>query len=451
MTTDHSSLHALLVTSWLILTACVGDIEVGPQASASQQPRVDEPKGELLLGSFQLATSCKGCHPTHYEEWEGSSHAHAMDDPVYMALIARQRTQRGHGHDLFCTQCHSALGTRSGDIQEGFALSSLSPITREGVTCEGCHRVTKLDRDFNSGHVIDAKAPLQGPYSDPQSPHPAVGSSLLVESRFCGGCHDVQDEGGLFLETPYREWLESPGRAAGKQCQTCHMPTYEGRASVLPQAPLRAEVHRHTFAGPDAPSALWLKGGERLARQRAAGQALLESGVALRAELRRAPDQALRAHVSLVSRTDAHDFPTGSTFFRQLWVHAVVRDAAGSAVFESGGLDLQGDLYDSQHPDGARVDPQLVTLGSTLLTHDGLQVAFPWQAEEVRRNALKPLEQRTVTYVVPLPADAQAPFRLDATLCFRSFAPRLLRTLDLDGLVDAQSLIEIVSARSEVR
>src|SRR4029077_19801494 len=49
-----------------------------------------------------------------------------------------------------------------------------------------------------------------------------VYSPLYQESRYCASCH----EGVVFgvpVYTTYSEWLESPARREGKQCQTCHM------------------------------------------------------------------------------------------------------------------------------------------------------------------------------------------------------------------------------------
>src|SRR5205085_2029162 len=71
-------------------------------------------------------------------------------------------------------------------------------------------------------------------------------SPLYRQSRYCASCH----EGivfGVHVYSTYSEWLESPARKQGQQCQTCHM-TPTGRLSNL--APGKGGMTRdpHTLA-----------------------------------------------------------------------------------------------------------------------------------------------------------------------------------------------------------
>ena len=175
-----------------------------------------------------------------------------MTDPLFRALSEIRQAEFDGKEDRFCQQCHSSIGTRSGDIAPGFSYDALDPITLEGVTCESCHKVSDAERVRNSGHVLDPDGPMRSTIADPVSNayHASEHCELHGSSEFCGGCHDVVESDGLDLERPYQEWLESPAAEDGRTCQSCHMPTRTGQAAV--DAPER-EVHDHTWWTVDLP------------------------------------------------------------------------------------------------------------------------------------------------------------------------------------------------------
>jgi hypothetical protein len=392
----------------------------------------------LSARDFSGAALCGSCHPQHYEEWRHSAHANSMNDPVFQALVARQREDLGIEEDRFCTQCHSAIGTRSGDIEPGFELSMLSALSREGVTCENCHRATGLERSYNSGHLIDPAAPLQGPFADAAAPHASAQSGLLRTSAFCGGCHDVLDPTGLVLESPLAEWQMSPAAAQGKPCQTCHMPTYRGTAAATPDAPAR-EVHRHWFTGVEVPLGLDPDDARDEVALRARSEALLASSVGLALAVSRAARGELRIETSVQNRIDGHDFPTGSAFFRQFWLAVEVVDAAGRTLHATGTLDPAGELSD----EGA-------TFGATLIDEVGQRTLFPWRARSVKKHVLEPLAREAVMQRVRIAADVSFPLTVRARLRFRAFAPRLLRALGLDALLPRLTIVDIAEATARV-
>jgi len=47
--------------------------------------------GSSTLSSSALMDplTCQGCHPAQYQEWAGSMHAYAADDPVFRAMNQR--------------------------------------------------------------------------------------------------------------------------------------------------------------------------------------------------------------------------------------------------------------------------------------------------------------------------------------------------------------------------
>jgi hypothetical protein len=370
-----------------------------------------------------------------------------MNDPVYRALVLRRQRELGSEDATFCTQCHSSIGTRSGDCSTLSSFDELAPITLEGVTCEACHKVSGMERPFNSGHVLDSVGPMHGPIPDPiDSPfHASEHSPLHESSEFCAGCHDVLDEQGLSLERPFEEWLASPAAAEGRPCQSCHMPAYEGQAAAFGNAPVR-ELHSHRWVGVDLPfgddfipdPAVRADLREQsLALLRSSGRIVLEPVAAV------APGKTLTLGVTVENLIDGHSLPTGSSFNRQLWLAVTITDAAGNILFQTGDLDENGDLRNHTSELDPGGDAALVSFGSTLLDASGAPVVFTWQAVEHVSTALAPLEARTATFAVAIAPDTAGPLHVDARLRFRPYAPRLLRILDLAHLLDELEVTDI--------
>lgn len=405
----------------------------------------------LSPGSFTSADECGGCHERHLAEWRTSMHRYAMVDPVFRALVYQRQRDFDGEQDQFCTQCHSAIATRGGEIVPGFSFDDLSPLALEGVTCDGCHRVSTMERDFNSGHVLSPGGPVRASIRDPMpSPaHAAAYNPLQETSRFCGGCHDVYELDGLALERPYEEWTTSPAAEQGRDCQSCHMPTYRGRAT--PDSPER-DLHAHGFVGVDVPLSDGFVTPEELDATRARVEALLATAASMSVRAPTILRAGAQLDVEIVVRNliDAHNLPTGSTFLRQLWIELVVEDATGATIYETGTLDSNGDLRDYFSADDPFGDPDLVSFHSNLVREDGTPEIFPWRAEEHFSRSLPPLHERTVTLFVPTEVDTPGPLTVRARLRFRSHAPFLLRALGLDELVDRLEIRQLAEGTASV-
>lgn len=391
--------------------------------STPETPTVD-------LAGFTGAQSCAECHPTHVAQWETSVHAHAMTDRVFRGLVAVRQADLAGEQDAFCTQCHSTIGTRSGDITSGFSFDALDPITLEGVTCESCHKVQEIVRPSNAGHVLDPAGPMRGPITNPQaSPfHDTEPAEWMAGAEFCGTCHDVTEVSGLPLERPYAEWLEAPASDAGTPCQSCHMPESTGEAAV--GGPERT-LHDHGFVGVDVPEGL---DEETTAALQARASALLEGSGTILLDLAETavPGGQLDVVVTVRNELDAHNLPTGSTFNRQLWVEVLVTDATGRQLYETGTLDANGDLRDHWSALDPYGDDDLITLHSDLIDEAGQRTRLTHEAAEHRTRALQPLHERTWTLFVPVPDDAVGPLDVTARLRFRPYGPHVFRLLQQD-------------------
>lgn len=407
-----------------------GSVDTGTPLDAWRDPLSTPAAPTVALGAFDGAAACEECHPSHVAQWSGSVHAHAMTDPVFRALVDVRRAAFDGQQDAFCIQCHSNIGTRGGDAAAGFGWESLAPITREGVTCESCHRIQSIVRTNNAGHVLDPAGPMRGPIEDPEASsfHTTEPAPWMAGAEFCGTCHDVQEVSGLPLERPYAEWAAAPAGAEGRPCQTCHMPASEGEAAE--GGPQRT-VHDHGFVGVDVPAGLDEETSEMLQTR---VSALLEgSGTVLLETADTAlPGGQLDVVVTVRNELDAHNLPTGSTFNRQLWVEVLVHDAEGTPLYETGTLDANGDLRDHWSALDPYGDDDLITLHSDLIDAEGQRTRLTHEAAEHRTRALQPLHERTWTLFVPVPEAAVGPLSVSARLRFRPYGPHIFRLLEQD-------------------
>ncbi len=452
--------RAFAFTLLFTLSACKRD-PIPPAGPVTPDP-IDQPPGfhdplsmpaapTLSVDDFESAIACADCHARYYDGWKSSMHAYAMIDPVYRELVALRQADFDGAQDEFCTQCHTAIGTRGGEIVDGFSFSDLSPITLEGVTCESCHKVSGLRRADNSGHILDPTGPVRATIGSPidSAAHEAAFSELHGSPEFCAGCHDVIEVNGVELERPYDEWLESPAPAEGTTCQDCHMKSYRGRAA--PGAPTRT-LHEHTFVGVDIPLTEGFATDEEMTRIAADVEELL--GTAARLEVAPANPLVLGDDldvlVTVTNLIDGHNLPTGSTFIRQLWVELRATDATGRVLYETGTLDDNGDLRDQFSELDPYGDEDLIAFHSTLLDGDGQPVVLSWRAEEHVLRSIPARLARTFTLFVPTDETVVGPIEVEARLRFRTHPPYLLRLLGLEEHLDDVVIHDIATASTSV-
>ena len=403
--------------------------------------------------AINSADECAGCHKEHTRQWRMSRHAFAMRDPVFQRLVELRNATKNNTEDGFCTQCHSTVATRGGDCDAGFQFDALPKIAMEGITCESCHKSTEVVRVFNAGHVLDDKATIGGPLKDPvaNSFHGHREAPHMGTSEFCGSCHDVIETSGLPLERPYAEWSTSPAAKEGQQCQDCHMPLRKGTAAV--GGPER-EVHSHLFIGVEAPTgpSAGLTEAER-DEVHDAVEKLLLSATELALEVTETTPSGgqLDLVMTVYNKIGAHNFPTGSTFLRQVWLDVHVTDAKGAPLYRSGDLDANGDLRDHWSELDPYGDSDLITLSSRFIDLNGNRTIFTWEAAEHTSEAIEPLKERTWTLFVPVPSDATGPLKVAVKLRFRAYGPFLLRLLGLADLVPQFPIWDIASAEAAVK
>ncbi len=443
----------VLLSSVALIHGCADETSPPPPSTGDgfHDPLAMPEQPTLSVDSFAGASSCASCHPTHHDEWRTSTHAYAMVDPVFRALVAVRQSDFGGEQDQFCVQCHSAIATRGGEIVDGFSFDALSPIALEGVGCEACHKISEVVRPFNSGHRLDPEGPMRAGIADPQvdgSVHGAASSEIFGTSMFCAGCHDVIEVNGLELERPYGEWLESPSLTQGTRCQDCHMATREAPAAV--GGPMRT-THDHRFVGVDVPLADGFVTEDERATIRSRAAELLDGAASLSVDASSVRvGEPMNVVVTVTNNIAGHNLPTGTTFVRELWVELTARDASGALLYQTGDLDENGDLRHHFSSLDRYGDADLLLFNATLITDDGEPTIFPWRAAELRSTAIPPRYARTFTLFVPTDAMTEGPIQIDARLRFRTHGPHLLRRLGLEALVPRIPIFDIESASAAV-
>lgn len=375
--------------------------------------------------------TCATCHPDHVEQWRGSMHAHASDDPVFRAMNQVAQQTEGVPPD-FCVQCHAPVALRTGATVDGLDMDQV-PEHLRGVTCAFCHQTEGAHGTSNAAVDWTFDGVMRGAFSDPvpNEVHEASYSPHLDRedrrsSDVCGACHDVVLPDGLHLEKTYAEWeqtvfVEGPSRQG---CTHCHMPGSAGRVATAEGAPER-RVHDHSMPGVDVALIDW-PGKEA---QRQGIQYLLDR--TLLAELCVAPDAGgAQILLTLENILAGHDFPSGASHDRRVWVE-VVATADGREVLRSGTV-----------PDGVALsdvrDARRVELHDIATTAEGDVSHAIVDAVALEERALVAPPDSGLPHARSFswPVTGTVPDRVEVRVRLRPIGLDVLGSLVDDGLLD---------------
>lgn len=349
---------SLCVTLW----ACEARQSASP-------PVVDEAPNLLSREELMDPEQCKTCHPRQYEEWAGSMHAYAADDPVFLAM--NQRGQRETSGELgqFCVQCHAPMAVREGATADGSNLDQV-PAKLKGVTCYFCHNTIDVGEHFNNGVELANDTTMRAAIDAPiQSPAHVLGYSAYLDSNehesaaLCGSCHDVVAPSGIHIERTFEEYKASlfgQLEQGFETCAGCHMPGRKGRAAELPQAPERT-IHEHLWPGVDV--ALSPFPGGDVQRQ------AVDCELAFNTRIRSVEHDGLGTFTVLSETSAGHRQPSGAAQDRRLWIEVAAYDADDNVVFESGRV-ADGEPVEKA-PSDPGFDPQLALYRDWIYDADG--------------------------------------------------------------------------------
>ncbi len=353
----------------------------GPDASDSAV--VDAELREELLDP----RSCGACHTGHYDEWAGSMHAYASEDPVFLAMNRRGQEETNGELGTFCVNCHAPMAVREGLTEDGLNLQEL-PESVQGVTCYFCHNVESVEGEHNNPLRLSNDGVMRGPFDDPvdnpvhaSSYSPHMDAANQESSNVCGACHDVQLPEAIagmdfHLERTFKEWKETlfnrPVRDGGVTCNGCHMPLSPERDTSVQEPSARARPsRRHDFEGVD----LAVTDFPGRQRQRLLTEQFLASS--LLAEICVAETGIVQLTLENVGA--GHHFPSGASHDREPWVEL--------RAYLSGETDP---VFETVAPELADAESRSVVLKDRVLDEDGDTAHMFWDVRELAESTTIP-------------------------------------------------------------
>ncbi len=251
---------------------------------------------------------CGKCHAKEYAAWQTSVHAHAASDAMVAFCVKTEQGLVGPQVSRLCAGCHDPVNARLMDT------TFQSP---KGVTCLGCHEVT---RPIRAGGNADLEVVSQD-WTVDHAASAAASLATLRTPEFCAGCHEQFAPGtGFSSITTYNEWSAGPlaNAATPTPCVSCHMPASDG-------------VTDHGFPGGNVYFST-VNGETALAHAETANLELVMTLTPVR-------NADGTVTVTLHNRGSGHAFPTGVTDIVEAWVELQAVDASGTVVATYGGPD----------------------------------------------------------------------------------------------------------------
>lgn len=201
--------------------------------------------------------NCGNCHAEIYREWSASGHANSASNRRFRNLFdgTDWHGRPGVSWSLLagnpdgagvCTACHAPTVTSFNDPAYT-DLRQVRGVPAQGIHCDYCHKVANVVRvpnapDEGIGRThgrfgLKLLRPKEGqlffgPLDDVDRGEDAF-SPLYRDSRYCASCHEGTVL-GVHVYSTYTEWLASPARRQGKQCQTCHMTPTGSLTNIAP-------------------------------------------------------------------------------------------------------------------------------------------------------------------------------------------------------------------------
>ena len=216
---------------------------------AAQAHAAEDPHAAVFSESqYPSAVQCASCHPKVFWEWAVSNHAYASISPMFHKFEQAISDLSSGTIGTFCVRCHQQVATQMGEAREA-PLWERSAISREGITCITCHRVSAQFGKVNGERHVEPGDIHQPVYNSGAGTHygEVVGKAAdygvataagqpgtpihaapikfdqISKSEFCVSCHQVAVHPGIKLEVVWEQYRGAPAAKAGITCQQCHM------------------------------------------------------------------------------------------------------------------------------------------------------------------------------------------------------------------------------------
>jgi hypothetical protein len=360
---------------------------------------------KLTVEELQDPSTCLSCHPKHHQQWSGSMHAYASEDPVFLALNKRGQRETNGALGDFCINCHAPMAKQLGFTDfVNFDPDDLPPAAR-GITCYFCHNVERVTSTHDNGLVLANDQTMRGGVEDPvdtpahHSKYDPLMDSGTNQSEICGSCHDIVVPASLngrrdvAIERTFAEWREtffatSDNPSLHLTCSNCHMPS--SRLEPIADAPgVRARelgFHDHMMPAIDVA----LTPFPEIEAQAVAVQDILDPAIKIVGALPLSgppapggicvlPDGRITVRVDSIGV--GHSFPSGAAQDRRAWLEVIAYDSNGVVLFQSGVVPPGMD------PEVA--DPAVFGFWDKTFKADNSPAHFFWEVDRIESNLLK--------------------------------------------------------------
>jgi mono/diheme cytochrome c family protein len=368
---------------------------------------------------------CLGCHIEKFETWETSQMSRALTADFFqaqynkLAVVDADRDKDVEGLKAGCIGCHSPSAYKAGDsppsLVEPKKIDSfwdqkggIKLYAERGVFCDFCHTIEDFEgtSPFNHNYISNATPeidPKRGDLEFPWSPyHETQRSEIHEDPRFCGICHNELNDFGIWVKATEIEYQEGPYPAEYIACQDCHMPPIAGKPAKM--GPARDEHHDHWFGGGFSG---FVEGAAKVSLDFPG--TVYETG------------DTIEFTVKVLHQAPGHNFPTGASEERDVWLHVAIFDKTGKEL-EHIRVPLDPKNPDDKYfvttnekvaypthsrysepierdclPEGDRI------YHSAFIDSDGNFTYAQWYATKDIENRLRPLEERIEHYEWTVP------------------------------------------------
>ncbi|XOF32639.1 MAG: multiheme c-type cytochrome [Candidatus Electrothrix sp. YB6] len=458
----------------LALTAGLTMALTATFAQAADEPEIlsfkpsnlqwEKTKADFVAPSPQ---TCGACHPKQYEEWQGSMHSIAFQDPIYLGELNMGLKAVGKEITKQCEGCHTAAAVVSGHTEE-LDFNNLTDLAKAGVSCDVCHSIkqhrhweTPSHEPENGSYVL---SPGRNDDNDPRGfvrtkygpfpPyegcgggfHECIESPLHLTAELCAGCHHVYHwSAHTPYEFTYGEWKKSLYAQNGIQCQDCHMvdiETFKRSADEFIK-PKRSDYH-HYFNGANFLmyylGELQAKkaGDEKLAANYRNKYKMAVERLQAAAEIEIDPmynkdGNLYKIRVRVHNRRAGHALPTSLTAVREMWLEVRITDKkTGKVLIESGYIDKNGELDGNTH-----------VFNSEGMDNDQVFQIDPWDVIAfAKHDLIPPKGYRDIFYTILYPPGEGHELEVHAKLRFRQASQFMAEKL-LSNVPDGIDLTEM--------
>lgn len=318
---------------------------------------------------YASALSCGGCHLDIYNSWKNSLHAMSIIDPIFQAAYMQAYLASQGRVKTLCTRCHAPTTLVSKDF------NMVKPVTREGITCDFCHTVSRVDlsRSANPFSLEPGLVKRGSSRAGVTSPaHKIQYADFLKKSEFCAGCHQFTNQHGIAVLDTFSEWRSGPYPSENRPCQSCHFSNLHDIATGRSQEQLQKTIELQIV------------------------------------KVERKGD-AVKVRVELTNVGAAHMVPTGMPN-RRIILKLTLTASGGQVLTRQ--LEYERVLADAQ--------------GNTAL---GAQRIFTDAVRLVKDNRLAPRERRREEFIFNLRRNVKAKVRAELNY---DYQPVLLQPVDIN-------------------